>query len=196
MLQFCGNDFSNNLYALDREGYPFNNHHVRPYLEDDTVVYKLPLPFAKLREHSFIADRILGIYDRYVWDRATKDLKAYFEERDRRNHNKSTSEAKTAKELQRQSIAVTNKIYAMIRKRAGSSTRVFLLNIDDDPVVEELCRIDNITCIPGAAKELISKEATGVCVKIPNNGHWNKLGNQLVGKTLVEYFKKENVLSQ
>ena len=43
--QFCRNDFHNNYYELDRKDYPYNNHFIRPYLENGNIVYRLPLPF-------------------------------------------------------------------------------------------------------------------------------------------------------
>ncbi len=83
LIQFCGNDYANNLYDLDLRGYPYNNHAVRPYLEDGKIVYRLPLPFAALRKRSFIADRVLVVYDRFVSHQATKNLDAYQEKKRR-----------------------------------------------------------------------------------------------------------------
>jgi hypothetical protein len=80
--QFCSNDYENNFYKLDREKYPLNNHGARPYLEDDEIVYRLPLPLETLREISFIADRLLIQYDRErkrdAWHELSKKNKTQF----------------------------------------------------------------------------------------------------------------------
>ncbi len=196
LMQFYANDFDNNLYALDARMYPHNNHAVRPYLETDKIVYKLPLPLAKLRSCSFIADRVLAQYDKFVSDRVMKDLPAYIEAYSKKEKERieklSASKSKKAAEqrLQREAFAVTNRIYGMIRERAGKNTPIYLLDAKDNPRVEEICRANNITCFSGIEKELVSKEKEGVYVRIVNDGHWNKLGNELVGNKLIEYFEK------
>jgi len=47
LWQFCSNDYDNNLYELDLAGYPYNNHGLRPYLEQGAIVYRLPLPLCR-----------------------------------------------------------------------------------------------------------------------------------------------------
>lgn len=190
LFQFCGNDHENNLYALDLKSYPRNNLGVRPYLENGKIVYRLPLPLSKLRKHSFVADQVLARYDKFVWDHAMKNLAEYWKKRNSGKLNMPESEKKILLRLQGEALAVTNRIYAMIRKRVSKTIPLYIFNFDDDPRVEEICSANKIICIPGITKELVSKEKEGSPVYIANDGHWNKLGNGLVGKKLVEYFEK------
>jgi len=65
LWQFCTNDYYENYYEYDLYGYPVNSFSFRPYLEDGHIVWRLPLPFSKLRQYSFLADRLLNEYDNF-----------------------------------------------------------------------------------------------------------------------------------
>jgi hypothetical protein len=187
LIQFCHNDYVNNLYDWDISTYPNNNYGVRPYWENGQIVYRLPLPLANLRKHSFVADRILVIYDKFVSDRLRKNYRAYLEKIQREASNASQAEKKRLVVLERRAFAVTNRIYAMISKRAVG-VPVYIFNYGDDPGIEEICLANNLKCISGISKELELKEKEGLHIKVEDQ-HWNKLGNQIVGQKIVEYFK-------
>jgi len=52
-----------------------------------------------------------------------------------------------------------------------------------------LCHAADITCIPGVRNLIERKEAEGLVLRVIDDGHWNLLGNKLVGDYLVNYFK-------
>lgn len=189
LWQFCGNDYSNNFYDWDLSGYPFNNHMVRPYLEEDRIVYRLPLPYAKFREYSFIADRLLKEYDGLMWRRTTQDLSAYL---------RSTTELHAASEklFKEKAYHVTLKIMKKVKERA-KEIPIYLLNTCNNPSEHEykICSETGITCFPGLAKYMDEKR-DGREIRVPNDGHWNKLGNQLAGERLIRIFRDLDIVKE
>lgn len=177
VLQFCGNDFQNNLYRYDLATFPFNNHGPRPYLEGDEIVWRLPLPFAGLRTYSFAADRLLGIYDEVAWRRATENLEAY--KRENQKYLRSLPQI-----FEADSTAVTHKILNRLKKRAGDIPIHVMSNNNDG---EAISRGHGFPFI--SMKEIDEREKQGQSVKIPNNGHWNRLGNRLAGERMVEFLR-------
>lgn len=190
LWQFCGNDYSNNLYELDRLMYPYNNHAVRPYLENGKVVYRLPLPLSVLRKYSFSADRILALYDRLRWAEATKNLDAYMKKRNQMEAEASPSERARKTALQQKAFEATQAILRKVRERVGDKP-IFMFNACGRLTDQEklLCDSNAIACIDHVAESVDSKEAEGHDVKIVNNGHWNKLGNEIAGKKLAEFLR-------
>lgn len=193
ILQFFDNDFYDNLYELDLLSYPYNNHGVRPYLENGKIVYRQPLPLSVLRRYSFIANRILRIYDKVMWKIAARNLQAYQKRKEIRFKNLSKKEKEETRQLEKRAFKVTGKIMAMIRKRAGS-VPVYFFNISTpgSSSGEKLCKKNNFIYIPGITECIISNE-NNYCIRVVNDGHWNKLGNKLVGEKLAEYFKKVGI---
>ena len=159
LLQFCENDIVDNLYDLDLLSYPFNNHSSRPYLVNGTIVYKYPLPFSELRKSSFILNRILQIYDKIGFGMATRDLKSYLKQRDVRFNNLPKKEQSNLKKLKKDAFSVTNKIMAMIKKRAGILPVYFLdISYPADSRGQKLCKQNNFNYIPGINESIIAKE--------------------------------------
>ncbi len=196
LWQFCSNDYANNVYELDIRSYPYNNHAVRPYLEGEEIKYRLPLPLPVLREYSFIADRVLKIYDRYMWKTTTNDLAEYVERRKLEALEMSNAEKEAVEALQRRAFDVTNKILGKVRDRAGK-VPIYLFQ-GCGPVTERersICEMHNLTCMPGITDAVKAWERAGYQVKVRNDGHWNKLGNELVGRSLVDYFRGNKILS-
>src|SRR5262245_4004353 len=121
LWQFCTNDYWDNLYELDSWRYPYNNHAVRPYLEEDQIVWRLPLPFPKLRQYSFIGDRLLKKYDLFKIRHAEEDLVAY-----RRRTAEPESVARRNL-LKAKSYLVTREIMKKVKSRA-KETPIYLFN--------------------------------------------------------------------
>lgn len=192
LWQFCSNDYEeNNLYELDLLNYPYNSHAVRPYLEEERIVYRLPLPYAKLRGYSFIADRLLKAYDRLMWRRATRDLNAYYVIR----AHLTEDEVARRKLLHEKSYYVTLEIMKKVKERA-KETPIYLFNACNSltEVEEKICSATGIICLRGIGEYVAEKTREGLTVKVPNDGHWNKLGNQVVGERLVRYFRELDIV--
>jgi hypothetical protein len=195
LWQFCSNDYWNNLYELDISSYPYNNHHIRPYLEDGAVVYRLPLPLSVIRKYSFVVDRILSIYDRYKLDKATKNFDDYLKKREESKRRTSNAEKKYEMQLEQKAYVVTNTILGKVKKRVGD-VPVYMFNACGELGEKEqkLCDMNKFICIANVSENVHSKEQQGYEVTVVNNRHWNKLGNELAGKELVAYFKKNHIL--
>ncbi len=190
LLQFCENDFTNNLYDLDMLNYPYNNHSSRPYLVNGAIVYKDPLPFSELRKSSFIVNRILKIYDKIAFGMAKRDLQAYKKQRDIQFHNLSKKEKDNFRQLKKESFLITNQIMAMIKKRAGIVPVYFLdISFSVYSRAQELCKKNNLIYVPDINESVIAS-AKDHKVRVVNDGHWNKFGNKIAGEKLVGYFKR------
>ena len=187
--QFCSNDYSNNYYELDLHNYPFNNHHVRPYLVDTGVVYRLPLPYAALRDYSFSADQVLHLYDGYRRNNAIENLKKYHQQRREERGKLSFAGKESLALLERQSVDVTSRLAGMIRKRVGDIP-VYFFNAcgkftDNDRAV---CEAGEFVCVDFIGEYVKSLKASGVQVMVEKDGHWNREGNKYVGRKLANYF--------
>lgn len=171
--QFCRNDFHNNSYALDRRDYPYNNHFVRPYLEDNQIVYRLPLPYPDLRRISFTADKLLHLYDRRRFREAVKKPVP---------HNEQDPDFI-------QAVAVTRSLAEKVRSRIGGIP-VYFFNACGPFAenVRSVCRAGDFTCIDFVDDFVTGLEKSGVQMRVPNDGHWNREGNRRIGEKLVEYF--------
>ncbi|MDD5672140.1 MAG: SGNH/GDSL hydrolase family protein, partial [Candidatus Omnitrophica bacterium] len=193
LWQFCGNDYWNNLYELDRSMYPFNNHFVRPYLENGGVVYRLPLPLSTLRNYSFTADRVLSLYDRYRSRQIYKDLDNYVRKRKISKQRASNAEKERERRLEREAYSVTHTILGKVKKRVGD-VPVYMINASGEWSEQEqkLCDENKLICIKNVVGPIYLKSQQGYEIKVVNNGHWNRLGNELVGQELVNKIKSEN----
>jgi lysophospholipase L1-like esterase len=193
LWQFCTNDYSNNLYEYDVSIYPYNNHGVRPYLEEGRIVYRLPLPYAKLREYSFFADRLLKRYDEYAYRRATRDLATYKRSREEQDTKEVIERRRT---LRAKGRVVTLEIMKKVRARAnGIPMYAFNPCGGSSEDEEKMFSEAGIVFIPGIA-EYVHEKGVGREVQVPNDGHWNKLGNQLAGEKLVQTIQEKEVLKE
>ena len=189
--QFCdNNDYSDSFYELDKETYPHNNFVVRPYLENGEINYKLPLPFAFLRRVSFVADRLLAAYDRHI----RQELKSESPEQKQVRRRKQWLDEQEMQTLFNEAFEKTLQIMTKVRRRV-KATPIFLFNACG-PISEHerrICELANLLCIEGLSEHVSQIEGYGGQLRIINDGHWNKEGNEVVGKWLVEFFKSQNV---
>ncbi len=189
--QFCTNDYENNLYKLDRKKYPYNNHFVRPYLENGDIVYRLPLPFESLRKLSFSADQLLHRYDRKVQSDATDNLELYLQQRKAKLANLSPKEKQELAAETNEAIEVTKTLMQKVRSRVGEIPIHFFnacgngkLTSDDEAV----CKSGGFNCMDIIDIKHLEK-TTGSKLTVKDGGHWNFEGNRLVGQQLAGYFK-------
>ena len=187
LWQFCSNDYANNLYDLDRLGYPYNNHAVRPYLEGDKIVYRLPLPLATYRAYSFTADRLLKLYDEFMWHRTTQDLAAYT----RSQAQLTEEELAKRRILEKKAWEVTLQIMKKVTARSNGR-RIYLFNACSKMTEQDsrICSETGIQCLAGISEYVAEKEKEGLTVRVPNDGHWNKLGNQFAGEKIVAMLRE------
>ncbi|MHB8158425.1 MAG: SGNH/GDSL hydrolase family protein [Desulfocucumaceae bacterium] len=193
ILQFCYNDFYDNLHALDVTSYPFNVQGIRPYLEEGRTVFRMTVPFPWLREHSFTADLILYLYDKAIKKITARNFAAVSERRSVWLERAVKRDKKLAG-LNEEAFKVTEKIMLMIRKKAGNIPVYFLdVSRPDDPRGLSLCRAAGFIYIPGIREYLAREEKEGNRIALAHDKHWNALGNKLAGEMLAEYFAKRGL---
>jgi hypothetical protein len=172
LWQFCPNDYENNYLNLDLSMFPFNDLAYRPYLENNKIVYRMPVPFQKLREYSRIADYTLKIYDKGV---AKKLLKAKWG---------------TIGKKRFLAYDVTLEIMSMAKTRVGSR-HFFLFSVNPlNDFEEHICLKTNITCIENVSEsvEIRGKDENVTIIEL-DNMHWNIAGNKFAGEYLADYFR-------
>lgn len=186
LWQYCSNDYDNNLYELDLLDYPHNNHAVRPYLEENKIVYRLPLLYAKLRQYSFIADRLMKKYDIFIMSHRTRqDFRDLTE-----------ADIVRRKLLEEKSYHVTVEIMKNVKKRA-KEIPIYFFNpcANSFERDQKLASETGIVFLSGIA-EYMNERREGREVKVRNDGHWNKLGNQLAGERLVKMFNELDIMKE
>jgi hypothetical protein len=193
LWQFCSNDYYNNMYELELWAYPYSNNAIRPYLEEDRIVYRLAVPYEKLRQYSFIADRLLNEYDRFMWRREQQDPAAY---KRRKAEQETEHDVARRKLLIEKANYVTLEIMAKVKNRA-KETPVYLFNPcnNNSKYDEKIASEVGIVFLSGIA-EYVNEKREGRDVKVHKDGHWNKLGHQLAGEKLVRIFRELDILDK
>lgn len=195
LLQFCDNDYENNLYELDLSVYPYNSNGYRPYLENDKIIYRQPAPFCTFRRYSSIADKILQVYDRFMRWKVRRNRQAYNKQRQAKLMGAPEKEKERIRLLREEAFEVTNMIMSMIRKRSqGIPVYLFSVSFSNfkNHFVEKLAKLNNFIYIP-VIPEFVNAEKENICLRVVNDGHWNRMGNRIVGEGLVAYFKKAGI---
>jgi len=195
LLQFCDNDYENNLYELDLSVYPYNSNGLRPYLESGKIIYRQPVPFYSLRKYSSIASRVLQVYDRFMRWKVRRNRQVYNKQRQAKLTGASEKEREKIRLLKEEAFEVTNRVMSMIRKRSeGIPVYLFSASFYDsnNHLAEKLAKLNNFIYIP-VIPEFVNAEKENLCLRVVNDGHWNKMGNKIVGEGLVAYFKKAGI---
>jgi len=179
LWQFCNNDYDNNYYPFDRLLYGRNNLGTRPYLENGNIVYRLAGPYASLRKHSVVLDKLFALYDVSVKNKTDQSRKGL----------------KIPEEVFVGSKKATEDIMEKIKNRLAGR-KAYMFN-STGPIREEekkLCQISGMVCIENIQEKLEALNGKEGVVHPVGNGHWNLRGNKIVGDLLVDYFKKNNIL--
>jgi len=132
-------------------------------------------------------------YDRYAFGRATSDLAAFARKRKAQETEESLQMMERWREEARH---VTREIMAKVKQRARG-TPIYAFNPCSVPSEneEQIFASAGIIFLPGIV-EYVNEQGAGRETRIPNDGHWNKLGNQLVGEKLVRLFERMEILTE
>ena len=188
LWQLCNNDYYNNNFETEKKWFPFSGNAIRPYLEDDNIVYRFPGCAAILRKYSKIIDFALAKYRVFVVNSIQEkgnDFQANF-----------TNEI--MKTIQEHDIEMSSKttieIISMARERAkGIPFYLFTGGSKVEGRGDEIFKRVNITCIHGVSEYVDQKKKEGIQVKTISHGHWNVAGNKFAAEILVDYFKKQGL---
>jgi hypothetical protein len=183
LWQYCPNDFINNSYNLElktRENY---NGMIRPYLEADKIVYRLPLPYPDIVlffvQHSQVFRFIVGrIYLLQV-------------------NSPDTIEAEIMElgfkhDGFEKSYQTTNRIMAMVKNRADKRP-VFAFNCSyAQPFHDAFKKISQNQGIDFIEVDVIAEgQKSGQVVLAGDGGHWNHTGHALAGEIISRYLEEK-----
>ncbi len=192
LWQFSANDFINNLYSYEKKNFVYANRGFRPYLEENRIVYRIPLAFETARKYSSFLNFLLEKYDSFVFALEMTEI-----QHDPQKITKYPEE-------QEKAFNITLHIMQMASKRTDdiplylfgvSPTTQNEASLFPDVAEQELllCQNANITCIPGVAEYVNEKEEQGIVVKVADS-HWNVAGNTFAAEFLITYFKDHHIL--
>jgi len=196
IVQMHYNDYVNNDFETDLREYPMSNMVSRPFLENGTIVMRLPLKFAAIRKYSRLGGYVLMLYDNLYKMYILRHKDNYFNKKYGPECWSDYENCKVFGGRFNETLNTTEQIFMMMRARAGD-TPIYLFNVDTRVkwAEEEIADKANLTYIPGVSDFVYRHHNLGVNTQILNDGHWNLVGNRLAGEYLVKYFKDKGILS-
>jgi hypothetical protein len=195
LWQYCGNDFINNSFELERMSRVNNNGMRRPYMsEEGRVFYATPVAFWQLREFANEKSRLLYFLLSRL-DIVSAGLA--------RTNWANTFQSETVEDaIERQgrghtgfsrAARITEQIMKKVRERAGNLP-IFAFSADDEsPYYEELKRISKtvgIEFMAGVPEAVRRAEHEGLIVRAADRAHWNEQGHAIVAERISEYLAK------
>lgn len=172
--QFASNDLITNDRVLESRHWAYNNQQVRPYLEGDSIVQRLPIDNPLFR-HSQLARFLAVRLDRLRSGDFAEEMGRYLVENP---------------ESRARAERTTLRIMEMVEARSGPIP-IVAFQVDRPAwlgatyrEISEHVGIDFITGIP----ELVERaKRAGERVDFsPRDGHWNPTGHALVGRALLD----------
>jgi hypothetical protein len=190
--QYCGNDFINNSYELEKRSYDNNNGLRRPYLtKEDGIVYRIPKGIPFLQEIANHYSRFLYIILSRI-DMVSASLSKYRMITALRGETieKDIARAGNHHMLFRDAAEITNEIMRRVRNRSHH-LRILAFSVDDEqPYYDEFKRISSrngIEFIDGIPQALRAAEEQGLVTRASDDAHWNELGHRLAAEKIIEY---------
>lgn len=184
--QFCTNDYYNNYWKAGKTLFPYGVNRVRPYLEGEKIIYRLPGPAHNLRKISKLFDFLLTYYQKTAYKKNWGNLN--LTERKIKN---------PLKNFNGMPLNVTIKIINMAKEKAGNTPFYFFWVNDDHPKelkkIYSICKKQGIYCINGTGDKLTKARRKKMEIINLDDGHYNIVGNRILGEFLVDYFKKNRI---
>jgi lysophospholipase L1-like esterase len=184
VLQFCPNDFINNLYDLELQSAHNNNGLRRPYLVDGEVVYKTPASFPAQREFAARFSEFLYFIIKKI------DL---LNEPPVNPAEKLIEEQGLRYALFRESVDITDEALARFRARIPPDTAVYAFSTHHQyPYLDTfrtLAEKNGIRFIDGTSQAVAAAEAAGVTTRAADGAHWNNAGHRAIANVLRDYFE-------
>jgi len=186
VLQLSYNDFINNCYELELQTPWHNNAMRRPYLQEDgTVFYAMPktdLPALRSfgQKHSRLIDFVFTRLDRSQLKRQLASARSEPDVVTQWGTNT----------VYRKSVAITDQVFGMIRKRVPRDTIIYAFAVDTlPPYFDEFKRLaskNGFIFIGDTAEALHQAEQNGQTVRAGDKTHLNNLGHQILAQVLAE----------
>ena len=179
VLQFCTNDFSNNSLYLESTSIVRNQKNLRPYLDGNQIVYRLPpghwYRFLYKYSHIFrFLDRKLQIYQYNLYNGYIPP-----EEKDEERIHKETVSAEQ----------VTERLLKMMVDSVPRKARslVFTCSTKKQTDSERWIRVSEnagFSPLPDVSAAVEKAEKEGVVVRASDGSHWGPQGHRIAGEVL------------
>ena len=176
LIQYCGNDFSNNLEAYEAVDLANNNGLRRPYLGDNGEIYhsiarEQKSLWAFANEYSRLLAALLFRWEAITRQPPTQDELAI---------------------VRAEAIAITDRILGLIKKQTGE-VPVYAFSTGSNPgvydVFQELSVANDIVFIEGVAQALDEAERSGLVGRVADGAHWSPLGHKEIANPLIDFFR-------
>ncbi|MCK5493146.1 MAG: SGNH/GDSL hydrolase family protein [Candidatus Omnitrophica bacterium] len=181
LWQFCGNDFVNNEYEFEAKSI-VNDFMVRPYYIDDKIQYLFPGQTSSwwclVTKHSYLA-RFLSVRINLLKGRSEENVSG-------ENHP-----------LFKKSVITTSKIIRLVRKRSGNIPVIaFSSDMGYAKIVSDIFKNNNICFLPAIPEAVKEMKESGVIVDGSpwDRCHWNNTGHSIVGKEILDYLIKNDLV--
>ncbi len=137
------------------------------------------------------------IHDENEWEEATQDIEGFLNKQEREKERWSDRKKHEYEKLHSKAMDVTSQIMGKVRERV-SETPVYLFNLCRplSEIDKRICEEQNFECIEGAYAHASALEEEGNDLRVVNDRHFNKEGNQVIGEWLVRYFKRQGIFSK
>ncbi len=187
--QFMSNDIINNSYELESRSYLNNNHNIRPYYNRHNGQINMLYPrqdfgwIYKIIQHSHLL-KFMNIRLDILKVEQGETIENYLKRDD---------------PLAIEAVQTTSAIMGLVRKRVGSIPIVaFPVDKEQIPwsstVFSDISKKYSIHYIDHLPDVLVEAQAKGIIIDAPNNPHWNDVGSAIVGKTILDYLIKNNLI--
>tara|TARA_Y100000591_G_C21784961_1_gene673243 strand:- start:154 stop:1134 length:981 start_codon:yes stop_codon:yes gene_type:complete len=171
ILQFCSNDLENNYYKIEKKIGSINQYARRPYFENEKIYYSDELISRPLRLKYFGQSRVIN--------------KIYFLIFNNKKNKKITIEDKE------NSKKITLNLLKKIRK-IYPNTDYYIFNCNNDNFnINFFAKNSDFELINTVRKELNLKKNEEIYFK--DNGHYNELGQEIIGMAVFDYFKTKKM---
>lgn len=197
IVQFAFNDFFNNYFELEQRSNYFNNYTLRPYLTiQSEIVYRNPdgsggalsvakIPYMKRSQLLvFVESRL-------------RRLKAQAAKKNNKSIENKIIENSTEEPLFAASVEITDKIFAMFRKRVPQDIGLYVFaDRDIQPFYNELIGIlnrNNIGFIEGVPQAVENAPVKGGAQYTPDGFHWSALGHEVVAEQLGAFLEDKMI---
>jgi lysophospholipase L1-like esterase len=192
ILQFCDNDFTNNYYPWEKYRIVRNQKYLRPYysLTTDSVYYANSLwarVYRLFYNRSFLFRGVDALIRRlqykYYYD-------TYIENKDKYYDGYSKLTLSETHRLLGDSYPVTRKLFLLLKNEFSKDTRLFTFippaDVDPQFVNQWLILAGDCGFTPliSPIRALEKASMQGAVVLNADGGHYNNLGNRIMGEAL------------
>lgn len=166
ILQFCSNDFENNLFELEKKNGNMNQYLRRPYLDENNKIYYDNSILAKVMRLPFIGDS--RILNKIIFLYSINKKKKQIDDK-----------------LLKKSFFVTDKIIRNIVNLYPNTQNYIFNCVPDNKMQLNLQSIKNFNILNEVDTYLKKAKINGKEIFFRDNGHYNELGHYIISKAII-----------